>query len=303
MQSTSYLMMIRPSGFAPNPQILATYGGRPAAIPADLQQRALKEFEALVHLLRANDINVLVFEDVERNPSPDALFPSDWVSFHSNGNAVLYPLESALRRGERRRDILELLKRQFILRNIIDLTHHEEKGRFLEGTGSMALDRANRVAYACLSTCTHPQVLSNFCSMLQYRSVTFQAADEQQRPIRHTDSIMSIGSRHVLVCLDAVSLSFDKDILLQEFKKAQKEVIEVRYDQVKHYCCSVIEVINNTGTHFMVMSTGAYEALNEGQRRVLERYAKVLHTPLDTIEQYGNGSVRAMLAEIHLPTL
>ncbi|WP_038030675.1 citrulline utilization hydrolase CtlX [Thermonema rossianum] len=304
MQATSYVMMIRPARFGPNPQTIEQEVLDMDALNLDaIHEQALKEFDGLVQLLREHDINVLVFEDVKEDPSPDALFPSDWVSFHSNGSAVLYPLEAPNRRKERRKDILEHLKKQFILRNIIDLTHHEAKGRFLEGTGSMALDRTQKVAYACLSPCTHPQVLSNFGSLLQYRTVTFQAVDAHKKPIRHTDAIMSIGTKYVIFCMDAVTLDFDREVLRQEFKKSQKEVIEVSHEQVGSYCCNVLEVMSNTGIYYLVMSSRAYKTLTDEQKHRLERYAKILHTPLDTIEQYGKGSVRSMLTEIHLPTL
>lgn len=304
MQATSYVMMIRPTRFGPNPQTVEQEAPDMAALDLeDIHRQALKEFDELLNLLRAHDVNVLVFEDVKEDPSPDALFPSDWVSFHSNGNAVLYPLEAPNRRKERRKDILEALKKQFVLRNIIDLTHHETKGRFLEGTGSMALDRTQKVAYACLSACTHPQVLNNFGSLLQYRTVTFQAVDTHKKPIRHTDSIMSIGTKYVIFCMDAVTLDFDRDVLRQEFKKSKKDIIEVSHEQVDSYCCNVLEVVNNTGIHYLVMSSRAYQALSEDQKEHMERYAKILHTPLDTIEQYGKGSVRSMLTEIHLPTI
>ncbi len=301
MQITSDVLMIRPAHFAPNPQTAHTNLFQQMEAPEDVQVKALAEFDRLVALLKEEGMHVYVYKDTEEPAKPDAIFPNNWVTFHQEGTVVLYPIAAENRRAERRTDIIESLKNTFIVRNILDLSHHENRGKFLEGTGSVLFDRDKKLAYACLSSRTHMQVLDNLCHLMQYRNVAFNAVDESKKDIFHTNVMMSMGDKFVIICLEAIDMDFDKEQLLNNFKQANKEVIKISYEQMKHFAGNAIELYSDTGDRLLLMSTRAYESYSESQLKQLERYTRIIHTPLDTIETYGGGSASCMIAEIHLP--
>jgi hypothetical protein len=283
-QSTSRIMMIRPVQFGFNAETAESNEFQQKSLAQSALgttgETAQEEFDLMIDQLKQAGVDLHVFEDNEDILRPDAVFSNNWVSFHQSGKVVLYPMMAKNRRAERRMDIIEQLKENYKVEEIIDLTHFEEQGKFLEGTGSMVLDRRYKIAYACLSPRTHPEVLEAFADALGYEVVAFSASDENGRPVYHTNVIMRAA--------------------LEETKKF---IVEITFDQVRHFAGNMLLVRSTKNDKFLVMSTQAYDSLNQYQRKALSDYARILHTDLDVIERNGGGSARCMMTEIHLPRI
>ena len=295
--------MIRPVTFGFNEQTAGSnaFQNKLDAAGEELQARALKEFDGFVGLLRKNGVNVIVIDDTPLPHTPDSIFPNNWVSFHGNGDVVLYPMQAENRRPERRDDIIELLKEKFTVKQIINLSHFEATNQFLEGTGSMVLDRENKIAYACLSPRTDSEMLKIFAEKEGYEILSFSAIDESNQPIYHTNVLMCVGSRFVVICMDSVTNETEKKTLLNSFADTGKELIKISFNQMNHFAGNMLEVENLNGEKLLVMSQQAYRALNSGQLIRLEKYARIIYADINTIETIGGGSARCMLAEVHLP--
>jgi hypothetical protein len=301
MQTTFHILMVRPASFGFNPQTANSNAFQKQADPSpEIRDRAIQEFDKMVETLRKEGVNVIVVEDTPEPVKPDAVFPNNWVTFHAEGVAVLYPMEAENRRLERRMDILENLKKKFQIRDILDLSHHEEKQKYLEGTGSLILDRYNKIAYASLSSRTNTQVLDNFCHLMQYQAVTFFAKDRNGKDIYHTNVVMTLGDKFVVICMDAVTDAFDKEDLLESFKKTRREVIKITHEQMEKFAGNMLSIDNDRGDKLLVMSATSYKALTDSQIKQLLLYAKIVPVEITTIETYGGGSARCMMAEIFL---
>lgn len=291
--------MIRPVAFGFNAQTSGNTFQHPQK-GDNVQQKALAEFDAFVNKLRLNHINVIVIEDTLKPHTPDSIFPNNWVSFHNDGSVYVYPMQAENRRNERRDDILDVLSTQFKIAEINDLTFTEDRGEYLEGTGSMVLDRDNKIAYACLSIRTHPKVLDIFCNESGYLPVTFNAFDQNENPIYHTNVMMCVGEKFVVICLESISDIKERSRLTNSFIKTGKEIIEISFEQMNTFAGNMLEVKNTLGQTFIVMSQSAFLCLTEKQRTQLSKYGNILYSSLKTIEKVGGGSARCMLAEIHL---
>lgn len=298
MQTTSQILMIRPVDFKFNAQTAVNNKFQQASAQSDVQTQALKEFDGFVSLLRNNGVEVTVIDDTLQPETPDSIFPNNWVSFHSGGQVFLYPMFSENRRLERREDILATLDRDYQINNITDLSGYEAERIYLEGTGSMVLDRDHKIAYACLSLRTDKKVLEDFCAQSGYTAVTFDATDASGFPIYHTNVMMCIGNRFAVVCLESVSNADEKTKLVQSL--SGKEIIEISLDQMNHFAGNMLQVQNKNGDPLLVMSEQAYLSLEPEQITALEQYSRLIYAPLYTIEKNGGGSARCMLAEIHL---
>jgi hypothetical protein len=302
MQLTSAILMIRPAAFGYNEQTARSNAfQRSSANQQQAQQTALREFDDMVELLQHHDIDVIVLKDTEEPVKPDAIFPNNWVSFHENGDVILYPMQAHNRRLERREDIIRKLEDRFKVNHIIDLSRFEIKDKFLEGTGSMVLDREHKLAYACLSSRTDKEALEEFCNYAGYRPITFTGADTQGKPIYHTNVLMCIGSRFAIICLECITDESERRQVEERLKKAGKEIIEISLAQVEHFAGNMLEALNKQGQHFVIMSDQAFGSLTEVQKEALGKYAELLHPDIITIETIGGGSARCMMAEIHLP--
>ncbi|WP_335319954.1 citrulline utilization hydrolase CtlX [Pedobacter terrae] len=301
MQTTSHILMIRPVDFKFNEQTAANNKFQVASETQDVQEQALKEFDGFVELLRQNDVDVTVVDDTLQPETPDSIFPNNWVSFHEDGSVYLYPMFSENRRLERRKEILEDLKTRFELKHLSDLSFYEMQYAFLEGTGSMVLDRTNKIAYACLSVRTDEEVLNNFCMLSGYEPVIFQAVDSDNFPIYHTNVMMCIGDRFAVVCLDSIRNADERIQVNISLKGSDKEIIEISLAQMNKFAGNMLQVSNAAGESLLVMSEQAYLSLNPEQVKTLEQYSRIIYAPLYTIEKNGGGSARCMLAEIHLP--
>jgi len=304
-QLAATVLMIRPVRFESNPLTAASnrFQGRTAASTEEQQRAALSEFDALVDLLRDNDINVVVAEDTAEPHTPDSIFPNNWVSFHADGRVVLYPMEAENRRTERRPDIVEALdaKHGFTVRDVVDLSHQEQAGRYLEGTGSMVLDRVNRVAYACLSSRTQLDALGDFAQRMEYDVVAFDAVDRDGAPIYHTNVVMNIGEELAVICDEAIARREQREAVLQRLEETGHDVISLNYDQLDAFAGNMLELRSNDGERLVAMSRQALASLSPKQRSRLEKNGKVIAAPIDNIEASAGGSVRCMLAEVHLP--
>ncbi|MDX1499739.1 MAG: arginine deiminase-related protein [Woeseiaceae bacterium] len=304
-QITNAAFMIRPVRFRSNPETADSNRFQdPPDIPAARQQeRAAAEFEGLLAALRGAGIEVFVFDDTPEPHTPDALFPNNWVSFHADGRVVIYPMEAENRRAERRSDIVDALYEQgrFDVREVIDLTPHEQNGHFLEGTGSLVLDRVNHVAYACLSTRTHLEPLGDFAQRLDYEIVAFDAVDRGGVPIYHTNVMMSVGEELAFVCAESIRNAKQREAVLGQLKETGHEVVELGYQQLEAFAGNMLELKRKDGGRVLAMSTQARAALDAQQLERAVSNGDVVTAPIDTIEASGGGSVRCMLAEIHLP--
>lgn len=304
-QATSRILMIRPVSFAFNEQTAGTNAFqniKMAAQTKDIaQEDALREFDEMVRHLRALGVDVIVYEDTPEPFTPDSIFPNNWVSFHASGTVVLYPMQAENRRLERRRDIIDDLSERFHVAKIVDLTHFEEEGKYLEGTGSMVLDRMNRVAFTCLSPRTHEDVLAEFSRQTGYRIVSFHAYDAGDMPVYHTNVVMCMGDTFAVVCLQAIKDLDERLMVRQELEKLGKNIIEISLEQMASFAGNMLLITNKKGQKMLVMSTQAYNSLTPRQLDILDDFATLLHFDLSMIEGNGGGSARCMMAEVHLP--
>ena len=304
-QLASAVLMIRPARFQSNPQTAESnrFQGKTSVTPAEQHAAALAEFGELVRALEGAGIHVVVYDDTPDPHTPDAIFPNNWVSFHADGTAVLYPMEASNRRTERRRDIIESLADDhgFVVRNVIDLTHHEGDGHFLEGTGSMVLDRTNRIAYACLSSRTHLDALGEFAQRLDYEVLAFDALDQHGAAIYHTNVLMNVGEKIAVVCDEAIPRAEQRKAVMESLAATGHEVIRLTFAQLNAFAGNMLELRSSGGQRVTAMSDQAYRSLTGGQLAKLSQNDAIVSVPIDTIECSAGGSVRCMLAEIHLP--
>lgn len=299
MQTTSHLLLIRPAKFTFNTET-AVNNTFQSAKDIDAQTTALQEFDGLVKMLEQNGMDVTTVNDTEEPHTPDSIFPNNWISFHDNDQIVLYPMYAHNRRLERKPHVIEKLKTKFNVTGVIDLSVYENSQVYLEGTGSMVLDRENKIAYACLSERTNLNVLKDFCHQLGYRPIAFTATDSKDFPIYHTNVMMCVADQFVVICLESVKDIDERDSLVGFIKNTKKEIIDISFDQMNHFAGNMLQVENANGTKFLVMSSQAYQSLMENQIDKIECYCQILHSNLATIERNGGGSARCMIAEVFL---
>jgi hypothetical protein len=306
-QSAGAVLMVRPARFAFNPQTAASNAFQS---PSDLQsgdsaavqESALREFDGLAGKLVDAGVAVIAAEDTPSPVKPDAVFPNNWVSFHRDGTVVLYPMLAANRRWERREELIQQVTRDggFRVTQTVDLSYRENQGKFLEGTGSLVLDRAQRVAYAALSPRTDLDVLGEFAQQLDYDLVTFDAFDTCGKPVYHTNVLMAVGSRFAVLCGEAISDRGHRRAVTEKLRATGHEVLEISMSQMVRFAGNILELTPASGT-VIAMSTTAWDSFDPAQRRVLEGHGSVVAADIPVIEGLGGGGVRCMLAEIHLP--
>jgi len=298
--------MVRPACFGFNSQTAPSNAFQcrpPAGAPSEVQALALREFDALADGLRGAGVNVMVADDTPLPVKPDAIFPNNWVSFHGDGSVVLYPMLAPNRRSERRDDVLGQVSGDggFRITRTVDLSYREEQGKYLEGTGSLVLDRASHVAYASLSPRTDLDALGEFAQQLDYELVTFEALDGSGGAVYHTNVLMAIGARFAVVCGAAITQQRHRDAVYSMLRTRGREIIEISPAQMLQFAGNLLELAP-AGTNVIALSTTAWHSLDPGQRRALERHGRILTADIPVIERCGGGGVRCMLAEIHLPT-
>jgi hypothetical protein len=302
-QSAAAVLMVRPARFAFNPQTAASNAFQQAdARPLDAQAVALAEFDGVTMALTAAGVEVLIAADTASPLKPDAIFPNNWVSFHGDGTLALYPMMAENRRWERREDILErvLAQGRFRVERTVDLSYREAEGKYLEGTGSIVLDRPHRIAYACLSPRTDLDVLGEFAQQLDYELVTFDASDAAGKPIYHTNVLMAIGTGYAVLCAECIDNEAHRRAVTSMLKDSGHEIILIDRQQMLNFAGNVLE-LNPPGGRVLALSTTAAASLDAGQHAALEAYARLLPMSIPWIERLGGGGIRCMLAEIHLP--
>ena len=308
-QLTDTILMIRPVKFGYNVETAVNnhYQQLLTGIaPNEIQQRARAEFDQFVEKLRANEVNVITVEDTAEKDTPDSIFPNNWISFHDDGTVVTYPMWAPNRRLERREDIVDILRQEhgFAITRKIDYSHFEAEEKYLEGTGSVVLDRQKRIAYACVSPRTHLHLLEEFCAEFGFRPVVFIASQMKEAgfaEIYHTNVMMSVGEDLAIFCGDAVKNKWDREQVLNIIQESGKQVILISEEQCDHFAGNMLQVKNRQGERILVMSEQAYQSLTPEQVSQLEQRTKVLYSSLTTIEACGGGSARCMMAEVFLP--
>lgn len=297
------VLMIRPVRFFANPETRASNAFQRddlALAVAAQQARAAAEFEGLAAALRAAGVAVHAFDDTPEPATPDAIFPNNWVSFHADGRVVLYPMLAPNRRAERRPELLAALRGAYAVAEVVDLTHHEAAGRFLEGTGSLVLDRPGRVAYACRSPRTHEAVLAEFAARLGYAVVAFDAFGPDAAPIYHTNVLMAVGEGFAVIGAEAIPAEQRGEVLTR-LAASGREVVALTPAQLGAFAGNMLALRAADGGQVLAMSARAEACLTPDQRAVLARHARVVAAPVPTIEDCAGGSVRCMLAEVFLP--
>jgi hypothetical protein len=298
MQNTSNVLMIRPVAFTYNAETAVNNSFQVVGNAESAQEKALQEFDVLVEKLRENNIDVTVVNDTPEPHTPDSIFPNNWISFHENGTVILYPMYAVNRRAERKQHVLDVLNTKFTISNKIDLTNHEATNIFLEGTGSMVLDRDNKIAYACISPRTNKKVLQDFCSNMNYTACTFTAVDDNGNEIYHTNVMMCVADKYVVICLDSIKNEKELQHLKNTISKTSKKIVEISTDQMNHFAGNMLQLQNKNHEKILVMSAQAYHILNQQQISELEKFNKIVYSDLTSIETNGGGSARCMIAEI-----
>lgn len=301
MQNTPHLLMIQPVNFGFNAET-AVNNTFQKNMEGNVQQKALQEFSDFVELLRRNKVDVTVIEDSLHPSTPDSIFPNNWISFHEDGRIFLYPMFAENRRHERKDAVLDAVKQKFFVEEIVDLSDSEAEGLFLEGTGSMVLDREHKIAYACLSPRTNEKTLNQFCLASGYRPISFRATDSTDVDIYHTNVMMCVAKTFVVLCLDSIADKDEKESLLFSLDQTNKEVIDISLQQLNHFAGNMLQVMNEDGELLLVMSTQAYQSLTAAQIEILQSHNRIIHSSLNAIETAGGGSARCMMAEIFLST-
>ena len=303
-QVTSQLLMVRPANFSSNKETIETnkfQNDITSDSKNNIQALALTEFDKMVKLLRDHGISVIDIDDIQELENTDAVFPNNWVSFHQDNTVVLYPMMARSRRSEKRYDILEYLSKyqSFKIDRIIDMSYLEEKNLFLEGTGSMIFDRVNKTVFACKSSRTSLEALEIFCRDMGYNPIVFEAIIDNY-PIYHTNVMMSLGKNTAFLCSESIKDEADSLLIKNYFRDLEKNIIEISPQQMNNFAGNVIEVENTKGVSHIIMSDSAYQALDHKQLDSINSVSNIIAIPLETIERYGGGSARCMVAEIFL---
>lgn len=307
-QTTNTILMIRPVAFRMNEQTAVNNYYQKVMdgiLPATVKAKAQSEFDNFVTMLKNVGVNVIVVEDTIEPNTPDSIFPNNWVSFHQTADVVLYPMFAENRRLERRDDILDLLEEKgFYIENVTDYTIAEEAGIYLEGTGSLVLDRENAKAYCALSPRAEEELMIEFCEDFEMNPVIFEAfqtVNGERKPIYHTNVMMCVAEQFAVICADCIDDKKERKMVIDCLKSDGKEIIYLTEEQLTHFAGNMLQVRGAEDKRYLVMSEAAHQSLNKGQINQIEKYCEILSANLDTIEACGGGSARCMLAEVFLP--
>tara|TARA_B000000477_G_scaffold120806_1_gene122653 strand:+ start:465 stop:1394 length:930 start_codon:yes stop_codon:yes gene_type:complete len=305
-QSTNSILMIRPNNFGFNEETANdNHYQNKEFFESNSNENAQKEFDNMVKNLKQNGISVHVFQDDDINYTPDSIFPNNWISFHENGDIGLYPMYAKNRRLERRPEVLEFLEEEgFGIENIVDYSGAESENKFLEGTGSIILDRENRIAYCSISNRSNEDLFIDFCEDFEFTPVlfnSFQSVGDERLPIYHTNVMMCVTMSYVVICLDSIDDKKQRKNVCEFIKKSEKELINISENQVEKFAGNMLELLNDKGESVLVMSKSAENSLSENQKNTITNYSKIISSDINTIELCGGGSARCMMAEIFLP--
>lgn len=305
-QITNTIVMIEPIAFEFNKETASNnfFQKKDSLSKKKIQEKAFQEFTTMVEKLRKHGVNVIVFKDTEEPHTPDSIFPNNWVSFHEEGKVILYPMYAPNRRKERRVDIIDNLESKgFFIEDIIDFTKSEDKKIFLEGTGSMVLDRADKVAYVTVSERTNEGLFMEFCEKMKFMPIIFHATqtiNNREHPIYHTNVMMSIAENFSIICMDSIKDLQERKLVSDILHTTQKEVITISEQQMMKFAANCLQVETEDKSRYLIMSSTGYRSLNLGQIEKIKKHSKILVIDIPTIEEYGGGSVRCMMAEVFL---
>ena len=303
MQITDTVLMIEPAAFGFNAETAQNNYFQINSENAETQTKALQEFKNFVEKLRSKGINVITVKDTLEPHTPDSIFPNNWISMHSDGTVVLYPMCAVNRRWERRSDILEMLQEKFQVKEIVDLSASENEGKFLEGTGSMIFDHDYKIAYGSVSLRLDEKLFRDFCKKFGFTPVVFhsyQTANNERLPIYHTNVMMCVADKFVVICLDCIDDETERVNVVNAIVNSGKEIVEISENQMQQFAGNMLQIQNAEGKKFLVMSQSAYQSLTEEQISTIEKYSEIIYSDLETIETNGGGSARCMLAEVFL---
>lgn len=305
MQTTNTVLMIEPIAFGYNAETAKNNYFQVEQKGSEVQDKALVEFNAFVEKLRAKGINVVTVKDTLQPHTPDSIFPNNWVSFSEDGVVTLFPMFAKNRRDERRMDVIDTLKNQgFQVKEIKDITHYEEENKFLEGTGSIIFDHDNKLAYGSVSLRLDEQVFRNYCETIGYRPIvfhSFQSVNGERLPIYHTNVMMAVADKYVVICLDCIDDLEERKMVASTIETSGKEIVEISEAQMHQFAGNMLQLHNDKNEKFLIMSQSAYQSLDKNQINQIEKYSEIIYADLDTIETNGGGSARCMLAEVFLP--
>lgn len=294
--------MVRPANFGSNFETVKdnVFQGKTNLTPRQIQLKAQEEFELYTLKLKAAGVNVHIIQDGKDPKKPDAIFPNNWFSTHKNGHVYLYPMKAHNRRLERENSVLEYLQEHFTVASVVDLTNSEINDLFLEGTGSIIFNHPQKIAYACISQRTDKDLFLDHCHRLGYTPISFNSTDNDAKEIYHTNVMMSVCSNFIIICLETVRDKLEKDQLLNHFNSIKQVVIDISYEQMLNFCCNVLELQNKEGDLLLSMSSRAFNSLTAAQKSIISSTHKIVHSPLETIENIGGGGSRCMMAEVFL---
>jgi hypothetical protein len=305
MQTAKTVLMVEPIAFGYNSQTAENNYFQKEQKETDIQEKALQEFNNFAAKLREKGINVITVKDTLNPHSPDSIFPNNWVSFHEDGTVALYPMFALNRRVERRPEILERLKDEgFKINTVEDFSPFENEEKYLEGTGSMIFDHDYKIAYGSVSLRLDEELFRNFCAKFGFTPIVFhsyQNVGDQRLPIYHTNVMMCVAEQFVVICLDCIDDEMEREKVQEVIKSSNKELIEISEDQLQQFAGNMLQVQNEEGDKFLVMSETAYKSLTKEQVERIENYCEIIYADLNTIETNGGGSARCMLAEVFLP--
>lgn len=302
MQTTNSVFLVRPANFGFNVETAVSnvFQNKMSEKEEVIQSKVLKEFDAFTSTLRSKGVNVFVFDDTPTPVKPDAIFPNNWISLHSNGKVILYPMCTPNRRIERRQDIIDSLAKKFKIAEVIDLSGSEADNKFMEGTGSIVFDHTNRIAYACLSPRTDKDVFLEVCRILQYKSVYFYSRDKSGKEIYHTNVVMCVGKGFAVICLESITDRKERENVVEMLTGTGNQIIDISFEQMVSFAGNMLAIRSNDGKELLVMSQTSYDSLTKNQRETLEKFCELVPLSINTIETIGGGSARCMIAEIFL---
>jgi hypothetical protein len=301
--STNTIVMVRPANFGVNPETAIDNAFQHPTHKSELEikRKAQEEFELYTIKLKQAGVNVIIINDSQSPIKPDAIFPNNWFSAHSDGTVFLYPMKAINRRLERSNPVIATIEQNFQINSIVDLTETEKENLFLEGTGSIIFNHIHKVAYACISKRTNKDLFLDFCKRIGYMPITFSSVDVEGVEIYHTNVMMSVTTEFTIVCLESIKDKREKEELINNLKSFGQEIIEVSYQQMNNFCCNVLEVQDKQGKLYLTMSERAYNTFTPEQKSIIKRTHGLIYSPLYTIEDIGGGGSRCMMAEIYLP--
>jgi hypothetical protein len=305
MQASTNILLIKPSSFVFNAETAASNAFQIEINESEeeIKQKKLQEFEAFVITLKSKGVNVFVFNDTVYPEKPDAIFPNNWVTFHTDGTVILYPMFAPNRRHERRLDIIDSLNNNFKVTKILDLSKYEKEHKYLEGTGSIIFDHTNKVAYACLSPRTDKELFVEVCNYLNYKPVYFYAHDKNGKEIYHTNVMMCIGEKFSVICLDSIKDVRERDLVCTSLAETGHQIIDITFEQMNNFAGNMLEIKTNNNKSILALSQSSFDSLTANQKIELEKYVEVVPLSIKTIETIGGGSARCMIAEVFLPPI